>query len=121
MFRKNIALFVLAGLLSLQMDCSRKGSGDGGNNPPPVQGTNDVDFWLTKSDQSVLLQKQATTLSFGSVNNGYQFIDVDSTQTYQTIDGFGYSLTGGSAYVMSFLSASAKTALLQELFGTGSN
>lgn len=112
---------MLIGLLSLQMDCSRKGSGDGGNNPPPVQGTNDVDFWLTKSDQSVLLQKQATTLSFGSVSNGYQFIDVDSTQTYQSIDGFGYSLTGGSAYVMSFLSASAKTALLQELFGTGSN
>jgi glucosylceramidase len=24
-------------------------------------------------------------------------IDVDSTQTFQTIDGFGYTLTGGSA------------------------
>ena len=34
--------------------------------PPPPAGTNDVDFWLTKSDQSVLLQKQSTVLSFGT-------------------------------------------------------
>ena len=39
------------------------------------------------------------------------------TQTYQTIDGFGYALTGGSAYVINQLDANTKNNLLQELFG----
>lgn len=82
---------------------------------------NEMEVWITKSDQSVLLQKQVATLVFGSTANGFQNINVDQTQTYQSIDGFGYTLTGGSAQVINNLSAAKKTALLQELFGTGEN
>ncbi len=85
---------------------------------PPV-GTSDMDFWLTRSDQTALLQKQATILTFGTTTNTYPDIEVDSTKQYQTIDGFGYTLTGGSAYVINQMSASAKADLLQELFGNG--
>jgi glucosylceramidase len=46
---------------------------------------------------------------------------VDSTQTFQTIDGFGYTLTGGSAYLINQLGSAEKNSLLQELFGTGEN
>ena len=38
----------------------------------------------------------------------------------QTIDGFGYTLTGGSAYLINQLGAD-KNPLLKELFGTGEN
>lgn len=86
--------------------------------PPPV-GTNDMDFWLTRGDQSALLQKQVAVLTFGTTTNTYPDIDVDSTKQYQTIDGFGYTLTGGSAFVINQMSASAKADLLQELFGNG--
>ena len=55
----------------------------------PVVGNNDMDFWLTKGDQSALLQKQSTVLTFGTTTNSYTDIDVDSTRQYQTIDGFG--------------------------------
>jgi glucosylceramidase len=86
--------------------------------PPPV-GTNDMDFWLTRGDQMALLQKQSSVLTFGTTTNSYADIEVDSTKQYQTIDGFGYTLTGGSAYVINQMSASTKADLLQELFGNG--
>ena len=104
--------------------CSTKTASDnppgGGNNPPPV-GTADVASWITRADASSLLEKQATVLSFGKVANSNSFIDVDSTQQFQTIDGFGYTLTGGSASVIKQLSAADKSNLLKELFGMDDN
>ncbi len=81
----------------------------------------DIDFWLTKGDQSVKLQKQSSVLVFGTTNNGYQNIEVNETQTFQSVDGFGYTLTGGSAQVINQLSTVKKQELLQELFGSGTN
>jgi glucosylceramidase len=97
-------------------DCSRKNN----NNPPgstPIIPINEMDMWMTKADQSALLQKQSTILSFGTSANSYTSIHVDSTTTFQTIDGFGYTLTGGSAYLINRMGASEKSALLNELFG----
>ena len=99
-------------------DCSNKPD----DTPPPIVAptpTNDVDLWLTKANQSVLLQKQTGVLSFGSTANSYPYLDVDSSTAYQSIDGFGYTLTGGSAFLINNMPASAKAGLLDELFGTG--
>lgn len=89
--------------------------------PDPKPVTNDVDLWLTKADQSVKLEKQTTVLGFGTTYNMYSNIEVDDNQTFQSIDGFGYTLTGGSAQVINLLSATKKQELLQELFGTADN
>jgi glucosylceramidase len=43
-------------------------------------------------------------------------ISVDGTQTFQTIDGFGYTLTGGSAMHLYAMDADKRAALLKELF-----
>ncbi len=83
--------------------------------PPPVA-TNEVDFWLTKGNQSVKLEKQAGILAFATSPNVNANIDVSESQTFQTIDGFGYTLTGGSAEVINTLSATKKQELLQEVF-----
>jgi len=88
---------------------------------PPVVATNDIDYWLTTSNQITLLQKQSTIISFGTINNVNPSIEVDSTQNYQTVDGFGFTLTGGSAYLLKKLSATNRAELLQELFGSSSN
>ena len=80
-----------------------------------------VEYWITKGDQSVLLQKQTTPLIFSTLPNNNQSIEIDETQTYQTVDGFGYTLTGGSAEVINSLTATKKQELLQELFGSGPN
>lgn len=76
-----------------------------------------VEFWLTKGDQSVLLERQATSPTFGEAKNEFPTINVDETQTFQTIDGFGFTLTGGSAYVINKLGKTKKARLLEELFG----
>ena len=89
--------------------------------PPPAPTTNEIDFWLTKSDETVKLQKQTAILAFGNAVNQYPVIEVDENTIYQQVDGFGYTLTGGSAEVINTLNASRKQELLQELFGTGTN
>ena len=86
----------------------------------------DVGFWLTKGDKSALLAKQNTVLKFSDAVNQNPTIEVNDKQTFQTIDGFGYTLTGGSATLINKLPEAEKNALLQELFspkgnGIGSN
>jgi glucosylceramidase len=122
MMRWRMPAHTIVSLIIVLFSCSKSSSSGSGTTvhpPPPVQ-ANDVEFWLTKNDQSVLLQKQSTILSFGTTPNSYTNIDVDTTQTYQTIDGFGYTLTGGSAYVINLLNAADKAKLLKELFGNDS-
>jgi glucosylceramidase len=84
---------------------------------PPTPVTNEMDFWLTKSDESVKLQKQSGILAFGTAPNSSPNIDVDENTAFQPVDGFGYTLTGGSAEVINSLNPSKKAELLQELFG----
>ncbi len=96
------------------------GGGTGGGGTTPVV-SKYMDSWITTGDQTSLLQKQSTQIPFASSTNSYSFIDVDSITAYQSIDGFGYTLTSGSATLINALSAATKASLLQELFGTGSN
>ncbi|HRQ31188.1 MAG TPA: glucosylceramidase, partial [Saprospiraceae bacterium] len=55
--------------------------------------------------------------SFNSPSNFYEFIEVDSAVEFQSIDGFGYTLTGGSAKVINQLNTADRQQLLEELFG----
>lgn len=92
------------------------GTNTGGNTDTAKKGL-PVSYYLTTGDERSLLQKQ-NDLNFATTANSFSFIDVDSAQTFQTIDGFGFTLTGGSALVINQLDAAAKAALLQELFST---
>lgn len=73
--------------------------------------------YITNGNQSVLLQEQAGKPSFSTGSNGNSSITVDPSTTFQAIDGFGYTLTQGSAYVlMTEVSAAQRQALLTEIF-----
>ena len=80
-----------------------------------------VDFWLTNPNQSAYLQKQKESLVFGTNYNAYPTITVDENQIYQDVDGFGFTLTGGSVQAITMLDAPKRRALLQELFGKNEN
>ena len=101
--------------ISIKSGCSNKKE-DPAVNPPA--GT--ISAWLTKGDQSALLQKQTISFEGGSTST-LPAIEVDSSQVFQTVDGFGYSLTGGSAYVINRLGQAEKSALLEEIFGASDN
>ena len=115
-FVKSLALATI-----LFMNCKAKVDPTPPPVVPPVVLTNEVDFWLTKSDESIKLQKQTAVLAFGTVANQFASIEVDEASTYQTVDGFGYTLTGGSAEMINSLDAVKKQELLQELFGSAAN
>jgi glucosylceramidase len=81
-----------------------------------------VAVWLTTGDQTSLLARQSATLNFAdSQNSNNPVIEVDETQKFQTIDGFGYTLTGGSASLINHLPTAEKKALIKELFSTKNN
>src|SRR5258706_10850707 len=122
----RISLLAVSALILLfHCNCSKGGNTISTNPPvdPPVTppAVNQVDFWLTKGDQSILMQKQTTVLAFGTSSNTNLNIEVDSTKTFQPIDGFGYTLTGGSAQLINGMSPTPKAGLLQELFGNTGN
>lgn len=116
----NIKAFLLAGLSVILIQCSPITDSVKQKPTPPIV-TSQVDFWLTKADQSVRLEKQSSILAFGSDHNVYPNIEVDDAQIFQSIDGFGYTLTGGSAEVINQLNPQKRQELLQELFGDNAN
>lgn len=75
-----------------------------------------LSVWLTSVNRTSLFQRQANDFRFADKANNFPVITVDSGQKYQDIDGFGFSLTGGSAMLISRLPDIARIALLRELF-----
>ena len=119
MKKNKIFIAVIIGWLCVNADCSSKKQPDPPNpNPPTPPVTTGITAWITTGDRSNLLQKQSSLIPFTTTTNANPTVEVDSTITYQTVDGFGYSLTGGSAYHINRLSAAQKSSLLQELFGS---
>lgn len=78
-----------------------------------------AEMWLTKADGSLKLQKQAAHLEFREGEPDGAVIEVDTSVTYQSMDGFGYALTGGSATLIRRLDQQKQQSLLNELFSTG--
>ncbi|TRW22752.1 glucosylceramidase [Flavobacterium zepuense] len=75
-------------------------------------------LWVTMPDKTLLLQEQPFSNN-PSTNNVK--LNINTATTYQTMDGFGFTLTGGSVLHISKMSAPARAKLLQEIFGTGKN
>ncbi|MDR3651679.1 MAG: glycoside hydrolase family 30 beta sandwich domain-containing protein [Paludibacter sp.] len=78
-----------------------------------------VRFWKTYPAGNILFAQQYVGLNFGPSNSATTIV-VDSTQTFQSIDGFGFALTGGSANLINGLSETNKANILKELFTTDS-
>lgn len=106
-------------LMPAMLACKKEMNDTDKDNPSSDNKTyGQVTLWLTDPSASVLFQKQEQPLAFGTAQNQHSTIEVDTTQTFQTMDGFGYTLTGGSAMLINKMAASSKAALLKELFAT---
>lgn len=76
----------------------------------------EVSRWMTTGNRTSLLEKQPG-MSFVAQSTFETIIDVDTSERFQAIDGFGYSLTGGSADLINTkLGTTEKANLLRELF-----
>jgi len=86
----------------------------------PKSLSNEVACWLTSPGTSTYLKKQNIALNFTDASNSYPTINVDSTSKYQTMDGFGFAMTGGSAYLINRLASNTRSDLIRELFSADS-
>ncbi len=75
--------------------------------------------WTTKADQSALLEK--SNYHVATASKDIPAIEINEKKTFQPVDGFGFTLTGGSAMLINRMNDAAKRSLLQELFGKGEN
>lgn len=119
---------ILCLVTAMTSGCKKDNSTSGGQPATPTNPTtpttpiqSDVAMWLTQPDQAALLAKQNRALNFGTISNNNPTIIVDDAQVYQTIDGFGFCLTGGSASLINSLPSDQKDKLLNELFTTTDN
>lgn len=79
-----------------------------------------VDLYLTTPDQSSLLELTTLGISSEISTNPYT-ISVSEETTYQEMDGFGFTLTGGSALHLRNMDAANRADLLSELFSSSEN
>jgi glucosylceramidase len=98
--------------------------GQGQVQPAQRLSSRQIEAWVTTPDRSKLFAQQAEkipfTLGYASRGGGIPIV-IDDQQTFQTIDGFGFALTGGSAEVMMKMSRTERTKLLRDLFATDGN
>jgi glucosylceramidase len=77
-----------------------------------------IESWITNPDRTALFEKQPEVVSFSEKSNGRggSTIVIDDSQQMQTIDGFGFALTGGSAELLMKMSSNERAKILKELF-----
>jgi glucosylceramidase len=73
--------------------------------------------WTTTADQTMKLSRKPLSIKRIQQDAALSVIQINPQQTYQTIEGFGFTLTGGSATLINRLPAAKRKQLLQELFG----
>lgn len=80
-------------------------------------------IWTSTADASVQLVKHPLTKieNTATIPSGIIKVKVNPQKTYQTMEGFGYALTGGSAQVIHHLSKEKRKALINEIFGSSSS
>ncbi len=83
-------------------------------------GAEPVEFWLTDPGGTARFERQTPLVQSSGATPDGPTIEVDPAKRYQAIDGFGYTLTGGSAQHLMRMTAPARAALLRELFATDS-
>ena len=127
MMRQPVRLLALASLLSvIALSCS----GDHARQAAtPLQGAEtpaqqplrqgQADVWVTTGDGRALLQQRKPIPFTPDNGRRRQFVvDVNPAKRYQTIEGFGATLTDSSAWlIQTKMSASQRDELLRKLFG----
>jgi glucosylceramidase len=76
-----------------------------------------IEGWITRDANALLEPMQPVAFSSSSPQEALPTIEIDDSRTFQPIEGFGFALTGGSAYLLAGLPAADRAELLEELFG----
>ncbi|MDD3744284.1 MAG: hypothetical protein PHX54_11730, partial [Lentimicrobiaceae bacterium] len=106
--------FVL--VLSLS-GCSGKDNSTPPDEDDPPGGKGKIQFYLTRGDESKRFNHEAALSFRQGVTAGYPVIEIDTSQRFQEIEGFGAALTGSAAYLLHRkMDETARRNILNELF-----
>lgn len=109
--KRNVSCYIYVLCLWWHASCTPPAS-----DPRSANGQAVVSYWLTTGDRAALLEEQPS-IAFRSETGKSAVIAIDTSQHFQSIDGFGFALTGGSAdLIRQKLDAQQRSALLRELF-----
>lgn len=107
-------IFLYSAILFISLctfsSCKKNASGTEPTSPS-------FELWVTNPDKSALFQRQTVNTASESTDN-VPVITVDENTTYQTMDGYGCALTGGSAMLLHQMGTTQRAAILNELFST---
>jgi glucosylceramidase len=77
-----------------------------------------IQTWLSDPANNILFTKQKQTIQFKKKAEEFETITIKPDESYQSIDGFGFCLTGGSARLLNEMNAQKRNAILNELYST---
>ncbi|MBK7939210.1 MAG: glycosyl hydrolase [Lewinellaceae bacterium] len=107
---KHLKIFFLFLPAIAALACSRK--------PVPAAGPPGAELWLTTGDGGIRLQKTGQITFSPAAGVGLPLIELDETTVYQSILGFGASMTGSSAQVLTRnLEPARRKEVMETLFG----
>ncbi len=107
-----ILVFLIFGLTGAQ--CKKEN--DPAPPPPPAKENElEVTRYLSTFGGAAKFTKQEDKY-YKTETNSFPSIQVDVNTTYQEMDGFGFTLTGGSAMHLYNMSSAKRAAILEELF-----
>ena len=114
---QDVGLFLLISLLGLGCRNSTSQSGELIGDGVDARS---VRMWLSDASKDTKFVEQSTAVETGKIETA-QSIIVNPERLLQEMDGFGFSLTGGSAFHIHNMSAQRRKDLLIELFDHSGN
>ena len=117
---KRLTAFIFL-FCSLSLSATVYAQTNSGNHQIIGKAESEGTAWVTSPESNMLFHPSGFNFVSKSKVSLDPVILVDPTQTYQTIDGFGNCLTGGSAMLLHRMDPQSRQAILKELFGTDGN
>lgn len=116
MVMKNFLLSILGIILTCCSSCGKKS--DNSVTPDPVD-TSKVEvvgakMYVTKADKSQLFKE--TTVAYGSTSSMSPYAVRFTSDTYQTVEGFGAAITPSTCYNLLKMGKADRTAFLKNIF-----
>ncbi len=114
-FNFPVKIFLTIGMVTTLISCAGKDNPD--PEDPPVVATAKAKVYLTKGDKSKLFSKEGELAIKPLASATFPVISLDTSSTFQEVEGYGAALTGSSAYLINNkLSLGARQTLLNDLF-----
>lgn len=116
--KKRQIIFLLVGFqLFLVLFSCREKQNDPPDDPLPPDDIGKAAVWLTRGDRFKLLDREGDLTIKDTLTLAWPVIKIDTSVTYQEVEGFGAALTGSSAYMLNKKLDQAKRAqVLTDLF-----